>query len=196
MPTYPQTQLEKKAWDFAKKAHEGVFRKFIGATYFDGHVRKVFGLVKQFDTRSKIGAAALLHDCIEDVDWVTYELLVEEFGKEVADLVNELTSKEDMIEIMGKSNYLLDKMSTMSDDALIIKLCDRLQNISDSYTASERFRSNYYRETRYIMDRFSDVRQLNDTHRRILEQINGLLDNIKNRYQYESLTHLRRFTDF
>src|SRR5574343_605175 len=100
MPTYPQTQLEKKAWDFSEKAHEGVFRKFIGATYFDGHVRKVFGLVKQFDTRPTIGAAALLHDTVEDVEWVTYELLVEEFGREVADLVMELTSKEDMIETM------------------------------------------------------------------------------------------------
>ena len=87
-------------------------------------------------------------------------------------------------------------MSTMSDDALIIKLCDRLQNISDSYTASERFRSNYYKETRYIIDRLSDVRQLNVTHRRIVEQINGLLDNIKTRYQYESLTHIKRFMDF
>ena len=196
MPTYPQTDLEKKAWDFAEKAHEGVFRKFIGATYFDGHVRKVFGLVKQFDTRPELGAAALLHDTVEDVEGVTYEMLVEEFGKKVADLVKELTSNENMIQAMGKSDYLLDKMSTMSDDALIIKLCDRLQNISDSYTASERFRSNYYKETRYIMDRLEDVRQFNATHRRIIEQINGLLDNIKTRYQYESLTHIRRFTDF
>lgn len=195
MSNFPLSKLEAKAWDFAREKHEGQFRKFIKSSYFDGHLSKVNGLVKQYNTNERILCASILHDCLEDTD-TTYQEIVEEFGIEVADLVMELTSKEDMIETMGKSDYLLDKMSTMSDDALIIKLCDRLQNISDSYTASERFRSNYYKETRYIIDRLSDVRQLNVTHRRIVEQINGLLDNIKTRYQYESLTHIKRFNFF
>ena len=194
--TKPNTELENKAWEFAKNAHQGVKRKFQTASYFDGHVAKVFGLVKQYDTRPELGAAALLHDTIEDVDSVTYEILVSEFGKVVADLVKELTSNDEMIEVMGKADYLLDKMYSMSDDALIIKLCDRLQNISDSYSANEKFRSKYYSETRYILEELASNRQLNRVQKRITEQINGLLDNIKNRYHYESLQHLKRFTDF
>ena len=57
---YPLTELEKKAWEFAQKAHEGVSRKFSGDPYFE-HVRKVFKLVKKIDTRETLGAAALLH---------------------------------------------------------------------------------------------------------------------------------------
>jgi len=126
---YPLTELEKKAWSFAEKAHRGVSRKFSGDPYFE-HVRKVFKLVKKVDTRETLGAAALLHDTLEDCPQVTYEILVENFGKEVANLVKELTSKEDLVDAMGKADYLLDKMATMSDDALTVKLCDRLQNLS------------------------------------------------------------------
>jgi len=194
MPTFPQTEIEKKAWDFAEKAHYGVNRKFIPSTYFDGHVRKVFGLVKQFDTRPEIGAASLLHDCIEDTD-ATYEIIKEKFGKVIADLVKELTSAEDFIEVMGKADYLLDKMATMSPDALIIKLCDRLHNISDSYGATEKFRSNYYKETKYIISGLKLNRILNRIHQRIIQQIEGLLDAIKNRYHYES-KRIMMFEDF
>ena len=195
MPTYPQTDIEKKAWAFAENAHYGVTRKFQNISYFDGHVRKVFGLVKQFDTRPTIGAAALLHDCVEDVEEITYDVILLEFGKEIADLVKELTSLEEYIDVMGKSDYLLDKMVTMSEDALIIKLCDRLQNISDSYSATERFRSNYYKETKYIIEGLKSNRVLNQTHQRIIQQIEGLLDNIKSRYKYES-KYIIMFEDF
>lgn len=194
MSTYPQTEIEKKAWDFAEKAHYGVVRKFIPSTYFDGHVRKVFGLVKQFDTRPELGAASLLHDCVEDVEEITYETIKAEFGKIIADLVRELTSAGDFIEVMGKADYLLDKMSTMSSDALIIKLCDRLHNVSDSYSTTEKFRSNYYKETRYIIDRLKSNRVLNRIHQRIIQQIEGLLDAIKNRYHYER--KIMMFEDF
>ena len=45
----------------------------------------------------------------------------------------ELTSsKEDITtKYNSKGDYLIAKMTNMSDDALIIKLADRLQNISD-----------------------------------------------------------------
>ena len=94
---YPLTELEKKAWSFAEKAHSGVTRKFSGDPYFE-HVRKVFKLVKKVDTRETLGAAALLHDTLEDCPQVTYEILIENFGKEVANLVKELTSKEDLVD--------------------------------------------------------------------------------------------------
>ena len=195
MPTLPITDLEKKAYQFAKDKHAGVFRKFGGATYFDGHVQKVFGLVKQYTTDPATGASALLHDVVEDTD-ITYEVIFEEFGREVADIVKELTSSEEFLDVMGKPDYLLDKMATMSDKALIIKLCDRLQNISDGYNASERFRSNYYKETRYIIGGLKMNRNLNQIQQRIVDQIEGILDNIQTRYKYESMKYIMLFEDF
>jgi len=178
---YPLTELEKKAWEFAQEAHKGVSRRFSGDPYFE-HVRKVFKLVKKFDTRETLGAAALLHDTLEDCPQVTYEILVQEFGKEVADIVKELTSKEDLIDVMGKADYLLDKMATMSDDALTVKLCDRLQNLSDHFSASDKFRKKYYLETKYITDRLKVNRQLNKSQIAVINLIIGLLDMMNRRY--------------
>lgn len=195
MPTYPLTDIEKKAWKFAKEAHGDTKRKFSNVSYFDGHVAKVFGFVKQFDTRPEVGAAAILHDVLEDVDEVTYEILVEEFGKEIADLVKELTSTEEILDVMGKPDYILDKMYSMSEKALIIKLCDRLHNISDYYSSSDSFREKYYKETSYIVEGLKE-RHLNRIQRRILERIEGILSNIKNRYKYESFRYIKRFNTF
>lgn len=178
---YPLTELEKKAWSFAEKAHRGVSRKFSGDPYFE-HVRKVFKLVKKVDTRETLGAAALLHDTLEDCPQVTYEILVENFGKEVANLVKELTSKEDLVDAMGKADYLLDKMATMSDDALTVKLCDRLQNLSDHFSASDKFRKKYYEETKYIVDSLKANRQLNKSQNTVINLIIGLLDMMNRRY--------------
>jgi (p)ppGpp synthase/HD superfamily hydrolase len=178
---YPLTELEKKAWAFAQEAHKGTSRKFSGDPYFE-HVRKVFKLVKKFDTRETLGAASLLHDTLEDCPQVTYEILVENFGKEVANLVKELTSKEDLVDAMGKADYLLDKMATMSDDALTVKLCDRLQNLSDHFSASDKFRKKYYEETKYIVDSLKANRQLNKSQITVINLIIGLLDMMNRRY--------------
>lgn len=194
MPTLPLTDIEKRAWEFAKQKHEGVFRKFQGISYFDGHVSKVFGLLKQFDTHPALGCAALLHDTIEDTD-TTWEEINQIFGKRVANFVKELTSEEDKIALIGKKDYLVDKMVNMSDGALLIKLCDRLQNISDSYNASEKFRDNYYKETRYVIDSLKDKRRLNRKQLRVVQQIEGLLRTIKSRYKYENMTYIKRFNE-
>lgn len=194
MPTLPLTDIEKRAWEYAKLKHHGVFRKFQGASYFEGHVAKVFGLLKQVDTDPTLGCAALLHDTIEDTD-ATWEDIKEIFGKRVANFVQELTSDEEKINLKGKKDYLLDKMVEMSDGALLIKLCDRLQNISDSYNASERFRDNYYKETRYIIDSLKKERRLNRKQMRIVQQIEGLLGNIKTRYKYEKMTYIKKFNE-
>lgn len=182
---YPLTELEKKAWKFAKIAHEGVNRKFSGEPYFE-HVRKVFKLVKKVDTREILGVAALLHDTVEDCPEVTYEILVEEFGKRIADIVQELTSKEDLLDAMGKPDYLLDKMATMSDDALIVKLCDRLQNLSDHFSASDKFRRKYYFETKYIITSLKANRQLLRPHLTVINLIDGILKMMGKRYKIET----------
>jgi len=193
MAVKPITDLEKKAWDFAIKAHHGVNRKFTKMSYFDGHVRKVFQILKGVDTNPILGAASLLHDSIEDVDDVTYEVLLKEFGKEIADIVQELSSSDKKIKSVGKANYLLHKMINMSDGALLIKLCDRLQNISDHPTASDKFRTKYFNETKFIVSKLIELRQLNKKQLNILSQINGVLDRMKERYQ---LQHVESFKEF
>ena len=186
MPNRPTSEKEKLAWDFAKEAHKTQVRKFINQPYFDAHVQKVNGIVKRYTRDEDIICASLLHDvledCYEDPD-VGYLELKEKFGKRIADLVVEVTSVGDEIDHDydgSKTNYLIDKMTHMTDDALIIKLADRLQNISDAFTATERFRNKYYKETVSIIADLEKNRPMNRTHMMIIREIKAKLDNIGN----------------
>ena len=193
MAVKPLTELEKKAWDFALKAHEGVNRRFTQFSYFDGHVRKVFKHLKEVETDPELGAAALLHDTLEDCDGVTYEVILKGFGKRVADIVQELTSSDKKIESVGKANYLLHKMINMSDGALLIKLCDRLQNVSDHPTASDKFRNKYYNETRFIRSKLASLRDLNKKQLNVASQINGILNRMEDRYELKYVESFQTF---
>lgn len=194
MANRPITTKERKAWEFAKEAHKGQIRKFVNKPYFGAHVVKVNGIVKQYLTDEDILCAALLHDVIEDCfedPEVGYHILEKEFGKRVADIVMELTSsKEDIDEnYNSKADYLIVKMIHMSDDALIIKLADRLQNISDAFTASERFRNKYFQETVQIMDELEKHRRYNRVQGLLVNQIKMKLENIS------SIFKIKRFDE-
>lgn len=191
----PITPKEKEAWDFAKELHKDQVRKFINKPYFMAHVQKVNGIVKQYTTDEDLLCAALLHDtiedCFDDPD-VGYHVIEEKFGKRVADIVMELTSSKEEIEndFDSKADYLIVKMIHMSNDALTIKLADRLQNISDAFTASERFRNKYFQETVQIMDELEKNRSFNRIQGLIANQIKMKLNNIS------SIFKIKRFKDF
>ena len=191
----PITEKERLAWDFAKTKHEGQIRKFIGTSYFDAHVQKVNGIVKQYTTDEDLLCAALLHDVIEDCyeeKWIGYRDIKEQFGKVVADIVLELTSDSDEIKWKfdgDKAAYLIGKMLKMSDGALVIKLSDRLQNISDAFTASEKFRTKYFHETSKIVEALESGRELGDIHTRLLADIRAKLQNIN------SIFKVKRFDE-
>jgi len=194
MANRPITPKERKAWNFAKEAHKGQIRKFVNKPYFGAHVVKVNGIVKQYTTEEDILCAALLHDVIEDCfedPEVGYHILEEEFGKRVADIVFELTSSKEDIDdnYDSKADYLIVKMIHMSDDALIIKLADRLQNISDAFTASERFRNKYFQETVQIMDELEGHRRYNRVQGLLVNQIKMKLENIS------SIFKIKRFDE-
>lgn len=179
---YPLSELEQKAWEFAKNAHEGAFRKFSGVAYFDGHVRHVFKILKKVDVRETLAVAALLHDVVEDTE-VTNEDIVKLFGIEIGKLVYELTSIDELVKKMGKPEYLLDKMLTMSSDGLLVKLCDRYQNLSDHFNSSDSFRRNYYNQTKYIIDGLKKGRQLNRKHSIIVSWIEAIMETMQKRYR-------------
>lgn len=190
----PLTPKEKEAWDFAKDLHKDQIRKFINKPYFIAHVQKVNGIVKQYTTDEDILCASLLHDviedCFEDPD-VGHHILEEKFGKRVANIVMELTSSKEEIEeeYDTKADYLIVKMLNMSSDSLTIKLADRLQNISDAFTASERFRNKYFQETIKIMDELEKNRRFNRIQGLLVSQIKMKLANIS------SIFKIKRFNE-
>ena len=196
MANAPITPKEKLAWEFAQRAHKDQVRKFTGDPYFDAHVQKVNGTLKLYTTDEATLIAALLHDVVEDCyenKWEAYTDIKDLFGKEVADIVWELTSDEDEMKHKwggSKTNYLINKMLKMSDKAFTIKLSDRFNNIADAFTASERFRTNYYRETCAIVDAMEEGRTFTRVQRQLLDDIKAKLDNIKKIFKVKKLNEI------
>jgi (p)ppGpp synthase/HD superfamily hydrolase len=196
MANAPITPKEKLAWEFAQRAHKDQVRKFTGQPYFDAHVQKVNGTLKLYTTDEATLIAALVHDVAEDCYdniWDAYADVKELFGKEVADIMLELTSNTDEIKHKwggSKTNYLINKMLKMSDKAFTIKLSDRFNNIADAFTASERFRTNYYRETCAIVDAMEEGRTFTRVQRQLLDDIKAKLDNIKKIFKVKKLNEI------
>jgi (p)ppGpp synthase/HD superfamily hydrolase len=190
----PLTEKEKLAWKFARELHKGQMRKFTGVSYFEGHVKKVNSIAKQYTMDEDILISAILHDVLEDCfddPEVGYHIIEGKFGKKIADIVQELTSSKDEIDndYDSKADYLVVKMIHMTDEALFIKLCDRLQNISDAFTASERFRNKYFQETVQIMDELEKNRRFNRIQGLLVNQIKMKLNNIS------SIFKIKRFNE-
>lgn len=164
---------------FATKKHKGIMRK-TGEEYIN-HPIRVANYVEEFKTSShleELKKAAYLHDTIEDTNTSYYEL-VNEFGPLVASLVLELTIDEDMKNLIGKTKYLEIKMKNMSS-SLVIKLCDRLDNVSDLDSLDTKFREKYTKETLEIIEYLVQNRRLSNTHIKIIQRIMKTLSRVMN----------------
>ncbi len=129
----PNTKFEEveKAYEFAKRKHEGQFRKS-GEPYFS-HPAEVAYILAELRMDTPTIVAGLLHDTVEDTD-TTIEEIEEEFGKEVAFIVKGVTklegynfsSKEEK-DAESFRNLLI----SLAEDirVLIVKLADRLHNM-------------------------------------------------------------------
>ena len=81
--------LITRAYRFAEKAHEGQVRKN-GDPYIV-HPMTVASILTELTIDPPTIAAALLHDTVEDVEGVTIDRIQQEFGDEVARLVDGVT---------------------------------------------------------------------------------------------------------
>ena len=174
-----------KAYNFSEKAHEGVERKFSGLPYFT-HPKFVARTIEHLTKDATLIAAGFLHDVIEDTDTM-YDELVVEFGREVANLVQEVTSDGDEMKLMGgKRIYMAIKVLNMSERALIIKLADRYHNVLflESDTTPLSFITKYYKETRFVLDELTAGRELNNIHEALIKRIEAILAFLKIRYDF------------
>lgn len=116
-----------KAIKFAARAHaKGVRRD--GYPEISHPVAVGFALATA-GFNETIVIAGILHDVIEDTD-NTYEDIVTEFGKEVADLVRSVTYDQAMPHDEGKEIYL-QQLATAPPAACAISAADLLANRTD-----------------------------------------------------------------
>lgn len=113
-----------QAYNRASELHKGTLRKS-GEPYFNHCVEVLKIIHNQWGIHDeKYLIAALLHDTVEDTGY-TLKQLRQEFGLEVADLVEGVTKLDDDKETLSK---VLDK-SYLNPGVAIIKLADRLHNM-------------------------------------------------------------------
>ena len=120
-----------KAFNFAVEAHKNQ-KRFSGAPYVV-HPVAVADILAGLKLDSATIITGLLHDTIEDTK-TTYEVVLKEFGKEVADLVDGVTKMSALEEkALGNSqaeNFRKLILATSKDiRVLLVKLADRLHNM-------------------------------------------------------------------
>ena len=160
-----------KAVAFASEMHDGVFR-ITGEPYIN-HPLNVARRVCEFKDSKNLEdllSAAFLHDVVEDTD-VDYVDIVTRFGASIGALVMELTTDEDMKDALGKTRYLSIKMKNMSSWALVIKLCDVLDNLSTLSGCPIDFKHKCIDEKTEILIFLLQNRDLSDTHIKIVDAI-------------------------
>lgn len=166
----------EKAMLFAINAHKGQTRKGDGRPYILHSLSVMYRIdgSKKSSNRYLLATAAVLHDTVEDCG-ITLEQIAKEFGYQVAALVEELTLDKEKYKSIGKKEYLAQELHDMSSYALSIKLCDRLDNISDMKEMSRHFQIRYKEETEYILNKIK-TRKLTKTHNKLIKLINKELN--------------------
>jgi len=120
-----------KAFNFAVKAHEN--QKRDSGDPYSNHPIEVANILTELKLDSATITTGLLHDTIEDT-YATYETIKDEFGQEVADLVDGVT-KISVFENKATSNSKAENfrkliLATSKDiRVLLVKLADRLHNM-------------------------------------------------------------------
>ena len=139
-----------KAYNFALKAHEKQKRDE-GSPYII-HPIAVANILTELKLDSATIATGLLHDTIEDTH-ATYNTIEEEFGKEVADLVDGVTKisefENQAISNSKAENFRKLILATSKDiRVLLVKLADRLHNM---------------RTIKFVVDKDKQIRKSKET---------------------------------
>jgi len=120
-----------KAYNFAVKAHEN--QKRDSGDPYSIHPIAVANILTELKLDSATIATGLLHDTIEDTH-ATYETIKDEFGQEVADLVDGVTKIsifENQATSTSKAENFRKLIIATSKDirVLLVKIADRLHNM-------------------------------------------------------------------
>ena len=144
------TPLTKKALAIALDAHAGANRKD-GVTPYIAHPIAVAMTVAERGGSEVQIAAAFVHDVVEDTDW-TLDMIERKLGGEVRNLVFCLTNPEIDGSRHARKQAARRHIALAPPAAQLIKLADRLDNVSDMDAMSESWRETYINETILLLE--------------------------------------------
>ena len=152
-----------KAMDFVvqEMCAENGFQRHGGSHYYYHLVDATQDLLNHGVREQNIITACLLHDVVEDIEWVTIEDIEENYGHEVAVMVDLVTKKKHVDYKQSTNMHIyLDRISK-NVGASLIKSADRKHNFSTLREADREKKLRQADETeRLFMPFFKYCRKL------------------------------------
>ncbi len=120
-----------RALKFAARKHRDQRRKDREASPYINHPIDLANILlnEAGVTQLEVLTAAILHDTVEDTE-TTEQELVEKFGKEIADIVMEVTDDKNLPKEERKL-LQIEHAAGISQEAKLVKLADKISNIRD-----------------------------------------------------------------
>jgi len=119
-----------KAAAFAAEKHRNGRRKDVDASPYINHPIQLAYILVQADIEDPVVlAAALLHDTLEDTN-TTHDEIEIVFGHEIANIVSEC-SDDKSLDKLARKQAQVDHAATISHKAKLVKLADKIANVSD-----------------------------------------------------------------
>ncbi|AGF78466.1 guanosine polyphosphate synthetase/pyrophosphohydrolase [Desulfocapsa sulfexigens DSM 10523] len=147
----PKAHVFWDALDFATDAHDDQWRRS-GEAYIMHPCSVAKILAEEMDVVDpEILSAALLHDTVEDVDYVTTQLVGEKFGSYVAAIVEGCTKvtkdSSDKQALSKKVHRKIFSGAALRPEVMLVKLADRLHNLRTLGAMPKRKRQKISDET-------------------------------------------------
>lgn len=152
--TTEKINVLQKASLVAQAAHADQKRKYTGEPYFN-HCHAVASLVYSMTRNEYMAAAAFLHDVVEDTA-VTIEEINLLFGKEIAEMVYDLTDQftpeaYPKLNRQKRKKLEADRLGKCDPKVKLIKLCDLQDNTKDIEQHDDGFARIYLKEKAYLV---------------------------------------------
>ncbi|MEK4030572.1 MULTISPECIES: HD domain-containing protein [Bacillaceae] len=128
-------ELIEKAINFAAIAHREQVRKAAAIPYI-AHPFAVGMMLQKAGCSEGVIAAGILHDTLEDTE-TTYDQLVTEFGRRVADIVRAASEQDKSLSWEERKQATIAALPFMSKEALQVIVCDKIHNVRSIHKVME-----------------------------------------------------------
>lgn len=158
------SELLKKVYDFADKAHHGQVRKYSREKYIN-HPERVMKICQEYTNENSILSAALLHDVLEDT--AVGEKEIRTFLEEVmmhSEAEKTFLLVVDLTDIYIDDNYPkfnrqkrktkeAERLSNVHPDAQTVKYADTIDNAVDIVENDKDFGRVFIKECQYLLSK-------------------------------------------
>lgn len=188
----------KQALEFATKAHAGVFRKSKEALPYVSHPIEVATIIQAYhpDNENAI-IGALLHDTVEDCEEVTFEVIEEVFGSEIASIIKEVTDDESDLQDLPRDELKkvrrqrqVDNLKNISFESQLIRLGDKISNVS-TVTATNKSIEWQTGYINFVKDVYEELKDLDSPMVGVLQEKVAFSEKLKTKKKHQVMSYDR-----